>query len=62
MGRRRRQTAERRLGGLQRGHRRFAQDRDQRQVGRAAQFAEVDVAELAGKRVAAPVQLAEPGA
>ena len=58
--RRSRKPAERRLGALQRRDRRLAQDRDQRQVRRSAQFAEIEVAELAGQRAASPVQFAEP--
>jgi hypothetical protein len=54
--------AERRLGGLLAGDRRLAHDGDERQIGRPAQCAQVDVAELARQPEASSTQLAEPGA
>ncbi len=59
-GRRGGERAERRLGALHFGERGLPQYRDQREVRRRAQRGEVDVAELAGKRMALPMQFAEP--
>ena len=60
VGRRRRETAERRLGGLQSASADLRKTGISSQVRRSAEFAEIDVAELAGERMAAPVQFAEP--
>ena len=58
--RRRCEAAERRLGGLHRGEVGLAQNRDQREIGGRAQLSEIDVADLAGERMAPPMQFAEP--